>query len=96
MGLVWLLAFPLSALAVSRSQHVRLWIATGRIRRPTWRRALAVGAIWGALQGSIVLYFDRSLLRAAIVAMIWVSFFIVFPPVLWGLFHKEIGSPRPR
>jgi hypothetical protein len=36
----------------------------------------------------------RSPLRAALVAIIWASFFIVFPPLLWWLFGEEINRPR--
>ena len=94
MGLTCLVAAPLIALAFTRSQHVRLWVATGRIRRPTWRRALIVGALWGVAQSLIVLYAVQSVGRAVLVEMIWLSFFVVFPRLLWALFRDDIES-RP-
>jgi hypothetical protein len=55
---------------------------------------LTLGALWGVAQGLIVLYAVQSVGRAVLVAMIWLSFFVVFPRLLWALFREEI-EPRP-
>jgi hypothetical protein len=90
MAFSWLLLFPLAVAFLTRSQRVRLWIYTGRIRRPTWRRMGLTGAIWGLLQGSIAFYFERSVGRAALVGAMWAAFFFLFPPLIWWLFRDEL------
>jgi uncharacterized membrane protein YhaH (DUF805 family) len=96
MGVTWVLFLALATLAVAGSQHVRLWIRTRSIRKPRWRLLLATGAIFGAAQGGIALYFERSLVQAFLVASIWLSFFLVYPPLLWWLFRGELdATPLP-
>lgn len=94
MGVIWVFFLALAALAVAGSEHVRLWIGTRRIRKPRWRLLLATGAIFGAAHGGLALYFERSLVQAGLVASIWLSFFLVYPPLLWWLFRGELDATR--
>lgn len=84
--------FGVAALLVARSQRVRLWIATRRRAKPSWRLLLVVGAFWGVSQGAIDLAFTRSAGRALLVASIYLAMFVVFPPLLLRLFDRELNA----
>jgi hypothetical protein len=65
-----LMVFPLLVLFLSRLR---------KLKRPTLRRRLLFGMVWGALMGLVVFALVGSPWRIVVVLAFWIVFWLVFP-----------------